>query len=622
MCGICGSTRAASGASIAAMCAAMRHRGPDDEGVHFAADACVAIGARRLSVIDPAGGHQPLSDETGRVWAVLNGEIYNHPSLREALRAMGHRFTSATDTEVLVHLYEEYGAALVHALEGMYAFAVWDDREGHLLIARDRFGEKPIYYLERDGELYFASELDALCAGAPACDELSPESLDAFFIHGYVPGPGSILEGPRQLPPAHTLTWSRGAGARLDRYWHPPSAAHGAAGHPEELVRETEHHLQAAVRSRTIADVPVGVLLSGGVDSTLLATLAARQSRSAIQTFTVGYDVGAVSELDVARDTALRLGSEHHELVLCSADVAACAPAVLARLDQPLADQALVPLHAVAELARERVTVALGGEGADELFAGYPRYRWLARAQATAALLPAPLAAVGAHALDAAPLGHRGARVAQVLRPRATLERHLDWVTASRRERRAELYGSRLAGLAADGRACQGLADRVGARGSELGTAELMRLDQLQWLPDDVLTKADRAGMLVSLEIRAPYLSREVAEFAAGVSPEVHLAGSGKYLLRRVLDRLLPTPRRPKRAFRAPAADWLRGPLAPALAEQVRTGELYREGWFARAPVARLVHEHTAGAGDHAAVLWPLLALGLWLDRFRGVAGA
>ncbi|MFI5008817.1 MAG: asparagine synthase (glutamine-hydrolyzing) [Solirubrobacterales bacterium] len=625
MCGICGSTRAMSDASLAAMNMAMRHRGPDDVGVHFDPHARVAIGARRLSIVDLAGGHQPLSNETGRVWAVLNGEIYNHSSLRESLERMGHRFASATDTEVLVHLYEEYGADLVHALEGMYAFAVWDSEQGRLLIARDRFGEKPLYYTQEGGDLLFASELDALRAGAPARDELSEESVDAFFVHGYVPGPGSILRGAHQLPPAHSLQWSRAAGVLIARYWRPPSARHGLARElDEELVGEAEHHLQAAVASRMIADVPVGVFLSGGIDSTLLATLAARRSRAPIQTFTVGYDVGAVSELDAARDTAARLGSEHHELRLCAPEVAVRVPAVLARLDHPLADQALVPLQAVAELARTQVTVALGGEGADELFAGYPRYRWLARASAGAAIVPPQLATLGARALARSPLGARGARLADVLAPRPTIERHLDWVTSRRREYRAGLYGPRLSALATDTGVCEALAARVDVSGEgELDTAQLMRLDQLQWLPDDVLLKADRAGMLVSLEVRAPYLSRELAEFAAGVAPSVHLAGAGKQLLRRVLDRVAPAaPRRPKTAFRAPAADWLRGPLAPAMAEQVRAGALYEEGWFARAPVARLIREHADGARDHAALLWPLLALGLWLDRWRGVAEA
>jgi asparagine synthase (glutamine-hydrolysing) len=627
MCGICGSTRASSAASLAAMNAAMRHRGPDDEGIHLDAGARVGIGARRLSVIDLAGGHQPLSNETGRVWAVLNGEIYNHSSLRASLQRMGHRFASVADTEVLVHLYEEYGADLVHALEGMYAFAVWDGERGRLLIGRDRFGEKPLYYTEEGGDLWFASELDALRAGTSVCEELSAAALDAFFVHGYVPGPGSILAGVHQLPPAHSLLWSRAGGSLLTRYWR-PSAHHGRARELEELVGEAEHHLQAAVASRMVADVPVGVFLSGGVDSTLLAALAARQSHVPIQTFTVGYDVGAVSELDAARLTAARLGSEHHELVLSEAEAAARVPAVLARLDHPLADQALVPLQAVAELARSRVTVALGGEGADELFAGYPRYRWLARASA-AAVLPAPLAALGARAIAAAPLGHRGARMADVLAPGSTIERHLDWVSAGRREHRASLYGPRLGAFVADGGAREALAARLGAPGGwapnsrgELDAGELMRLDQLQWLPDDVLMKADRAGMLVSLEVRAPYLSRELAEFAAGVDPSVHLAGSGKQLLRRVLDRLAPgVPGRRKTAFRAPAGDWLRGPLAATMAEQVRAGTLYEEGWFARAPVERLVREHVTGAHDRTALLWPLLALGLWLDRWRGVAG-
>ncbi|MDQ3093116.1 MAG: asparagine synthase (glutamine-hydrolyzing), partial [Actinomycetota bacterium] len=437
MCGICGRTLDPDGVAVAAMNRALHHRGPDDEGVHIDGAAGLALGARRLSIIDVAGGHQPLSNEQGDVWAVLNGEIYNHPSLRRHLRERGHQLATGTDTEVLVHLYEEYGDDLVHALEGMFAFALWDERRRQLLLGRDRFGEKPLFYAERPGALSFASELSALCQGGDVDGDLSAASVDAFFVFGYVPGPDAILHGVRQLPPGHVLTWEPGAQqATVRAYWSPPSCEPRPAEPRPELVAETRRLLEGSVRSRMIADVPLGVFLSGGVDSTLIAALAAQHSTTPIKTFTVGYDVGEMNETSTARATAQALGADHHELVLTEGDVATRVPALLAGIDQPLADQALPALHAVAELARGEVTVTIGGEGADELFGGYPRYRWLDRAARLERHLPPHLGGPVVRALNASPLAGRARRLSYLLDGRPLLERHLDWVTERRRELR------------------------------------------------------------------------------------------------------------------------------------------------------------------------------------------
>ncbi len=625
MCGICGRTLDPDGAAVAAMNRALRHRGPDDEGVYVDRASGLALGARRLSVIDVAGGHQPLSNEQADVWAVLNGEVYNHPGLREHLRERGHRLATGTDTEVLVHLYEEYGDDLVHALEGMFAFALWDARRRRLLLGRDRFGEKPLFYVERPGGLSFASELSALCQGGDVDGDLSAAAVDAFFVFGYVPGPDAILRGVRQLPPGHVLMWEPGAERpALRAYWSPPSCEPRPADPRAELVAETRRLLEGSVRSRMIADVPLGVFLSGGVDSTLIAALAARHSATPIKTFTVGYDTGEVNETRTARATAQALGAEHHELVLTAGDVAARVPALLAEIDQPRADQALPALHAVAKLARSEVTVTIGGEGADELFGGYPRYRWLARAARLERHLPARLGASGARALNANPLAGRARRLAYLLDGRPLLERHLDWVTERRSDLRADLYGPRLAAEAGAQRALDDLTARVDGRLDTSVPGALMRLDQVHWLPDDVLAKADRAGMLASLEIRTPYLHRDLAEFAASVGPDAHLEAGGKALLRAVLADVFPAAsgRRPKTAFRVPAAQWLRGPLAPTLARQLAEGALYAEGWIDAGAARGLAAEHAAGRRDWSQVLWPLLALGLWLDRRRGLDGS
>ncbi|MDQ3586766.1 MAG: asparagine synthase (glutamine-hydrolyzing) [Actinomycetota bacterium] len=622
MCGICGRTVDPDGIAVAAMNRALHLRGPDDEGIYVDSASGLALGARRLSIIDVAGGHQPLSNEEGDVWAVLNGEIYNHPSLQRHLHLRGHRLATGTDTEVLVHLYEEYGDDLVHALEGMFAFAVWDERRRRLLLARDRFGEKPLFYAQSSGVLSFASELTALCEGGDVDGELDTSALDAFFVFGYVPGSRVILRGVRQLPPGHVLTWEPGGAQPTARpYWWPPPSAPGPRERLPELIAETRRLLEGSVRSRMIADVPVGVFLSGGVDSTLIAALAAQHSSSPIKTFTVGYDVGAVSEAETARATAVALGAEHRELVLTTADVATRVPALLAGLDQPLADQALPALHAVAELARQEVTVAIGGEGADELFGGYPRYRWLERAAGLEQHVPPFLGAQAMHALNAAPGAGRTRRLGYLFDRRPLLERHLDWVTERRRELRMDLYGPRLAAEAETERALDDLTARADGRPATPVPAALMRLDQLHWLPDDVLVKADRAGMRVSLEIRTPYLHRELAEFAATVAPGVHVQGRGKALLRALLSEVLPGAggRRPKTAFRVPAAHWLRGPLAPVLARQLAEGALYAEGWIDATAAQGLAGEHGAGTRDWSHVLWPLLSLGLWLDRRRGI---
>jgi asparagine synthase (glutamine-hydrolysing) len=623
MCGICGTTRAGDGGGIQRMNDAMHLRGPDDQGVHLDRDAGIGLGARRLAVIDVAGGHQPLSNEDGTVWAVLNGEIYNHPTLRERLLRQGHRFATGTDTEVLVHLYEEYRDDLVHALEGMYAFAIWDAPRRRLLVARDRFGEKPLFYTDHDGALTFASDLTALRAGAPGPWEIDPAAVDAFFVLGYIPGPGTIFTRARQLPPGHLMTWELDRpGAGIRRYWSPPLTEAGGAGRTPDLVTETRRLLDRSVRSRMVADVPLGVFLSGGTDSTLVAALAVRSSTAPVRTFTVGYDVGAVSEIEAARAAAGFLGTDHHELVLSSGDVAARVPSVLAALDQPLADQALVATHAVSEFARRSVTVAIGGEGADELFCGYPRYAWLDRAERLHRRAPAPALAAAAAALAAA--GGRGPseHLRHLLAAATPAVRRVTWVTAGRGDLRNELYGPGLRHLAAPLQTLGQLPD--GELGDWPAGAASMHTDQRVWLPDDILAKADRASMQVSLELRTPYLDRSLAEFACSIPAAVHRAGGGKFLLRAVLAQVLPEgpARRRKIAFRTPTAYWLRGPLRGLVERVVLSGPLIGEGWFDRSALARCAGEHVDGTRDRSNVLWPALALGLWLDRVHGHDGS
>jgi asparagine synthase (glutamine-hydrolysing) len=614
ICGICGTAPGGDLATLEAMSGAMVHRGPDDAGV-FLAPGAVGLAARRLSVIDPEHGHQPLANEDETIWAVLNGEIYNFPLLRRRLLSAGHSFATNSDTEVLAHLYEERSVELVHDLEGMYAFAIWDSRNRRLLLVRDRFGEKPLFYTERQGVLTFASEVTALLAGIKGRKELDARAVDAYFTYGYVPGDTCIVTGIRQLEPGHLLLWDAERRAPQIRPYWTPTPFRAAERRPiEDLVDQTEELLERAVRSRLIADVPLGVFLSGGVDSALVAAFATRHAVGTLKTFTVDYDVGAVGERVAARKAATAIGADHQELTLGNSQVQESAPRYLGELDQPLADPAFIALRALSEFARREVTVAVGGEGADELFGGYPRYRWIARAASLPAWIPRQTTGAAFREFGRVSGYKPASRLAQVLSHRSTLERHVDWVTSNRRDLRGNLYGTRMRQLLATSGDLETPCGVNLESGDVLGS--LMRLDQLRWLPDDVLAKADRASMRASLELRTPFLSADLANFAASVPPGIHVREGGKLLLRHVLRRTLPTlPPTRKIAFRTPCAEWLRGPLRSTLQGQLDDNSLYLDGWFEPKTVASWIRTHNAGRADMTHALWPVFALGCGLTR-------
>ena len=614
MCGICGTTDGRGGAALRAMNDRMTHRGPDDAGVFIEPAGGGGLGATRLSVIDVAGGHQPLANEDGSIWAVLNGEIYNFGDLRERLLARGHSLSTRTDTEVLVHLYEEQGDELVHDLEGMYAFAIWDTRKRRLLVARDRFGEKPLFYSHVGGAFTFASELTALLAGSGGARQPDAAAVDEYFVYGYVPGRKSIAAGAFQLQPGHRLVHDlRSGSTQIETYWRPPDpGGNRKVDGDDDLIEIAARLVGEAVSSRLIADVPLGVFLSGGLDSTLVAAFAAQHIGERLKTFTVDYDVGDVGERTGARRVAEAVGADHHELIVSSADIGLRVPGILAGLDQPIADPALIPLRLLAEFARREVTVAVGGEGADELFGGYPRYRWLARTARFPKGAASRVPAFATGRLGQIPRLQRLGRLSDALGPGTTFDRHVGWVTSKRAELRGDLYGPRLVETLGQH---DGVLEPVGM---ELGrgdvVASLMRLDQMHWLPDDVLAKADRASMGASLELRTPFLSKDLAAFSASVPSAIHVRDGGKYLLRKVLDRTLPSlgPAPAKVAFRTPVDQWLRGPLAPLLARQLEESAMYREGWFNRATVAGWMERHTLRQGDLSQALWPVLVLGCW----------
>jgi asparagine synthase (glutamine-hydrolysing) len=614
MCGICGLV-ALDGSEVdatplAAMSESLRHRGPDSEG--SVVDGPVALAARRLSIIDLEGGDQPVGNEDGSVKVVQNGEIYNYRELRAGLERRGHRFSTQSDTEVLVHLYEEHGPAFVRELRGMFALALWDSRHCRLVLARDRFGIKPLYYGSERGLLSFASELKALPRG-----EVDLDALEAFLTFNSIPAPLSIWRGTLKLPAGHLLVWEAKGEPRLERFARPAPVPAGEVrnGKESELAEELRARLRDSVRAHLVADVPVGILLSGGVDSGALAALAALESGERVQTFSIGFEEGSFDELSEARKVAKRYDTDHHELVL-KPDAAELLPKLAAAFDEPFADSSALPTYLVSDLASRHVKVALSGEGGDELFGGY--YTYVADLVAPRI---GPLAGVIRPLVEALPSSSgrtsfdykakRFVRAAHL----PPLERHHAWKEILSPEARAEL-------LAPDRRGSADPLDAYRARYEETEGAEpLARLQDVDlgiYLVDDLLVKTDRASMAHSLEARVPYLDEVVAGFALALPTRLKVRGlAKKRLLRKAVAPLLPhsVVYGKKRGFSIPAAAWLRGALVPFAREVLSAETVRRQGYFSPETVTRLLEDHIAGREDLSRQLWGLLSFTLWCEQ-------
>jgi asparagine synthase (glutamine-hydrolysing) len=594
------------------MNAAITHRGPDDEGVFR--DAQAMLGMRRLSIIDLAGGHQPVHNEDGTIQAVFNGEIYNFRELRAELEACGHRFYTQSDTEVIVHGYEEWGDACFARLDGMFGIALWDTRSRALLLARDRFGEKPLFYADDGQRLLFASELKSLLRVPGFHPEIAPDAVRAYVCFGYVPTPGSIFRGVSKLPPGHFLRFVDGR-ASVHRYYtlgFGPKHRLGEAEAEEELARL----LDQAVESRLVADVPFGAFLSGGLDSSVVVALMSRHLRQPVQTFSIGFREAAYNELSDARRVAQHLHTEHHELVV-EPDAVGLLHELVWFLDEPFADSSAVPTYLVAKLARERVKMVLTGDGGDEAFGGYDRYlRFLdlerlgsfkAAAAATAGLAGRFLP--GHH-------GYRLRRIAERLRLPFP-DSYLSGVALTRADAADDLLGDAVrpdgaghyGGLAAVARLSAGLdpLDRCVA------------IDFASYLPDDILVKLDRMGMANSIEGRAPLLDHRLVDFAVRLPSDLRVrAHRGKHLLRRAAARWLPAEvlSKPKQGFAIPLGQWFRGPLV-GLAREVIGSQAFRERGLLRPQAAqRYLDGHLAGEADYGELLWLILSLELWAKRF------
>jgi asparagine synthase (glutamine-hydrolysing) len=611
MCGICGIASrdgAPDAERLAAMSAALVHRGPDSGGEHF--DGPVALGARRLSIIDLAGGDQPIENEDGSCVVVQNGEIYNYPELRRELEREGHSFRTNCDTEVHLHLYEQLGAEYARRLRGMFAVALWDSRRRRLVLARDRYGIKPLYFRDSGGRVEFASELRALPRG-----EIDPEALEAFLTFNSIPAPYSIFRDIRKLPAGHMLVWEERGGLSVERYARPGPVPIEEVrdGDEAELVEELRARLRDSVRAHLLSDVPVGVLLSGGVDSAVLAALAAQESADAVHTFTIGFEEKSFDERADARRVAERYATNHHEL-LVHPDPLVLVPALADVFDEPFADSSALPTYLVSQLAAEHVKVALSGEGGDELFGGYYTYAadLLADRVAPLARLARPLVERLPSSSAKASFDYKAKRFVRAahLPP---LERHHGWKEIFSPAMRAELTGRR---------ASFDPVDVYRARYAETeGADPLARLQDVDfgiYLVDDLLVKTDRASMAHSLEARVPFLDSVVTNFAFTLPPKHKVRGlSKKVLLRRAAEPLLPREvvHGRKRGFSIPAAAWLRGELEPFARATLSPETLRRQGFFQPEPVRRLLDEHVAGAQDWSRQLWGLLTFTLWHER-------
>ena len=627
MCGIAGifdaeGRRPIDRAMLVRMNDTIRHRGPDGDGYYIGPG--IGLGHRRLSIIDPAGGDQPMFNEDGTVAIVFNGMIYNFQALTRELTQLGHRFATRCDTEVVVHAWEEWGADCVKRLRGMFAFALWDENKETLFLARDRLGKKPLYYSRlNDGMVLFGSELKALTADPRFDRQIDVTAMEDYFAYGYVPDPKTIYRAARKLPPAHSLTLRRGQAAEPVPYWDVRFDASGPASE-EEACSELIARLRAAVDMRLISDVPLGAFLSGGVDSSGIVALMAGLVDKPINTFSIAFGHRDFDESDYARVVAERYATDHHVRQV-DPDAFDLVDRLAGIYDEPFGDSSAIPTFRVSALARERVTVALSGDGGDEVFAGYRRYLWHHREEQLRRMLPAGLrrpvfGLLGQvyPKLDRAPRFLRAKHTFQELAADA-VEGYFMSVSVLGDGLRRSLYSPALKRELDGYHAIEVLRQHMEAADTDDPLMAAQYADLKTWLAGGILTKVDRASMANSLEVRVPLLDHEVVEWSATLPPELKLKGqTGKHLLKRAFEPYVPEDLlyRPKQGFSVPLAAWFRGPLKDRVRQAVTGPSLAETGYFDPTALTRLVDQHQSGARDHSAPLWSLLMFESFL---RGV---
>jgi asparagine synthase (glutamine-hydrolysing) len=621
MCGIAGML-SRPGETVAAetvrrMTDTIIHRGPDDEGIHVKTN--VGLGMRRLSIIDLSGGHQPIYNEDGSVVVVFNGEIYNFPLLREELESRGHQFRTHSDTEVIVHLYEEMGANCVTRLRGMFAIALYDSKNETLLLARDRLGKKPLFYAQRDGRLVFGSEIKALLAAEPDLAEVDPEGVLQFFYFGYIPDPHSAFRDIKKLPPGHLAEYRSGR-IYVRQYWDVPAYGVNDPGSDEACLQEMEKQLAVAVRMRLISDVPLGALLSGGVDSSIIVALMARESSAPVKTFSIGFHKADFNEAEYARLVAEKFGTDHHELIL-DPDINDTLNHLTRIMEEPFGDSSMIPTYYVSQLARQHVTVALSGDGGDELFAGYDRYIVNWRRQRYE-FIPAWVGKIYRdHVYPLLPSSVKGKKFAWNI-TLSSRDRYLDGVSflpALHRER--SLFSDEFVETARKSadpfRQFERYYDQAPASDQ---LSRLMYLDTKTYLAADILTKVDRMSMATSLEMRCPILDHVFVEWAAGLPLKYKFRdGTRKFLFKKLAERLgVPSELlyRKKQGFSLPLVHWMRHELKDGLLQILLEPRTLRRGYFKPEAIRGVLEEHFRGRRDHAGILWMLLVFELWHRNF------
>ena len=609
------------------MCQSIAHRGPDDQGIWL--QGGIGLGVRRLSIIDVAGGHQPIHNQNESAWIVFNGEIYNFPQLRDRLSAKGHRFYTRTDTEVVVHAYDEWGERCVEELNGMFGLAIWDSRRQMVFLARDRLGIKPLYYAITPQGLAFASELKALLTIPAMRRQVDLAALDDYLALEYVPSPRSIIRGVQKLPPGHTLSWRMDSGeGQLRRYWDIDLGA----SEREPDTRSLEQHadelravLLESVRKELISDVPLGMFLSGGIDSSTVAAMMTRLTPGQVNSFSIGFSDRSFDESAHARRVAAHLETNHRELILEPSMMTDLVPSVTEKLDEPLADASIIPTYLLSRFARQHVTVALGGDGGDELFAGYPtllahrlvgyyeRLPGMVRDRLVSPLvqrLPVSMANISLDFKLKRFVGGAGYSVG---------ERHMRWLGSFSSDQRAELLDPHVDAALRQSDHQDLVAEHLARHRLQDPLNQVLYLDMKMYLENDILAKVDRASMLASLEARVPLLNVDLVEHMARVPVALKLRGQrSKYILKHAMRGVLPdaTLARGKKGFGIPVARWIRGPLKELVTDTLAPDKLRREGFFRPAYVQRLLDDHLGGRRDNRKQLWTLFMFERWYERY------
>jgi asparagine synthase (glutamine-hydrolysing) len=602
------------------MCAAIRHRGPDDDGFYIKGAA--GLGMRRLAIIDLKSGQQPIHNQDRTAWIVFNGEIYNYRELRDKLEKLGHTFYTNSDTEAIIHAYDRYGADCPKHLRGMFAFAIWDERTQELFLARDRVGKKPLLYAQVNGQFIFGSEFSALLQHPDIGRDINPEALDHYLSFMCVPAPLTAYRAIRKLEPGHSLRWRKGE-IKTERYWQPDFSKKVDISE-EEAGEQAISILRDAVKVRLMSEVPLGAFLSGGIDSSAVVALMSEVSSAPVKTFSIGFEEQDFSELHHARRVAEHVGADHHEFIV-RPDALEVLPTLVEHYGEPFADSSAIPTYYVARETRKHVTVALNGDGGDESFAGYERYAAMRLAERYHRIPAVLRDRVMRQAVELLPSSEtRRGRVRDVKRfmqsaSLSKVERYLRWVSVFDSQAKQDLYSTDFRQQTESGSAANMLGSWFArANGSGIVDAALLT-DIMTYLPNDLLVKVDIATMAVSLEARSPFLDHHVVEFAASLPEKFKLRGlTTKYLLKRMLRKLLPAENlnRRKMGFGVPIGHWFRGKLQPFLRETILAEQSVKRGLFKPEAVRQLVELHTRGERDYSHQLWTLLMLELWFQRF------